>query len=157
MKKMIKKLDDISDHECSMIFEDYIHHIMALLHDSFVRFQATISYKQVRKKLIRKKEKFNQFIYDQRESMDILRNQKSFDSIQPPNDALLSISSSLNIKSDAKTSHLTPTPTNLTPTDSETVDKCRVKDCRCTTFVKNTAKWNDGKCKYCNHPEAMHY
>eukprot|EP00486_Rosalina_sp_Unknown_P009598 CAMPEP_0201590400 /NCGR_PEP_ID=MMETSP0190_2-20130828/177337_1 /ASSEMBLY_ACC=CAM_ASM_000263 /TAXON_ID=37353 /ORGANISM="Rosalina sp." /LENGTH=327 /DNA_ID=CAMNT_0048046467 /DNA_START=278 /DNA_END=1261 /DNA_ORIENTATION=- len=53
------EIDSIDDDECASIFNATIYAIIALMHDSFIRFQQTNNYFQLREELIGKDEQNN--------------------------------------------------------------------------------------------------
>ena len=46
-------LEDLDDDECAAMFNGTIYGIIALMHDSFIRFQQTNSYEQLKRELSR--------------------------------------------------------------------------------------------------------
>eukprot|EP00485_Elphidium_margaritaceum_P014598 CAMPEP_0202731910 /NCGR_PEP_ID=MMETSP1385-20130828/187388_1 /ASSEMBLY_ACC=CAM_ASM_000861 /TAXON_ID=933848 /ORGANISM="Elphidium margaritaceum" /LENGTH=414 /DNA_ID=CAMNT_0049398213 /DNA_START=1102 /DNA_END=2346 /DNA_ORIENTATION=+ len=52
-----QRLDEVDDDDCAAIFNQTIYAVIALMHDSFIRFQKTHSYEQLRKMLATSKDK----------------------------------------------------------------------------------------------------
>ena len=156
--------ENISDRECSMVFEDCIHHLMALLHDSYVRFQDTLMYKTVKKKIIKQMQYEHKLRKQTEDEEDDESVTKQLEMLLTP----------ISMEED----HSGDTPTDIatlvtTVDDSihlrvrnqytkgveqsfstESMSKCRQNNCFCTRFVKRS---NGSRCRYCGHLEMMHY
>merc|ERR1712228_196838 len=148
----VSNFENISDRECSMIFECYIHHLMALLHDSYVRFQDTLMYKTVKKKILK------QMKYEMQRQQPCSEEDES---VTKQLETMLTPSAEEMIEEDhsGQDTTLTDIATLVTTVDdqvylhvnsnsqitkssemsnSDSVSKCRHDKCECTRFVKRS-------------------